>query len=59
MTLKLGEYNTATLDHLIPRSQKGPTNDFNLVAACHADNQLKGKRPAAAMIPLLERVDPL
>jgi 5-methylcytosine-specific restriction endonuclease McrA len=46
MTLDLGYQNTATLDHLVPRSKGGPTKDWNLVAACHWDNQQKGSMSA-------------
>ncbi len=42
MTLKLGFAKTATLDHVIPRSRGGPTNEGNLVAACSLCNRSKG-----------------
>lgn len=41
MTLKLGHDRTATVDHVIPKSKGGPTVRWNLVAACHWDNQRK------------------
>jgi 5-methylcytosine-specific restriction endonuclease McrA len=42
MTLALGSTKTATLDHVIPRSRGGPTNEGNLVAACSLCNRSKG-----------------
>ena len=47
MTLKLGEPNTATIDHVIPRSQGGKKQEFNEVAACSECNRLKSDRPVA------------
>lgn len=45
MTLFIGRRNTATRDHVIPRSAGGPTQMWNLVAACHDCNQAKGSTP--------------
>lgn len=42
MTLKIGHEHTATKDHIIPKSKGGPTQMWNLVAACHLCNQRKG-----------------
>ena len=42
MTLALGSTKTATLDHVVPRSRGGPTNEGNLVAACSLCNRSKG-----------------
>jgi 5-methylcytosine-specific restriction endonuclease McrA len=49
-----------TLDHLIPRAQKGPSNWGNLVAACHDCNHRKGDRtPGEAGMPLLKSPRPM
>lgn len=45
MTLRLGKKNTATRDHVIPKSKGGPTELWNLVAACQQDNAAKGDMP--------------
>lgn len=37
-----GKLNPATLDHVVPRSQGGPTTRNNLIAACGDCNILKG-----------------
>jgi len=43
-----------TLDHVVPRSRGGHTDWDNLVACCHACNNLKGDRlPAEAGVELL------
>lgn len=45
-----------TLDHVVPRSQNGPTTWDNVVAACHRCNVRKGGRtPAEANVRLLSR----
>ena len=36
-----------TLDHVIPRSQKGKSTWENVVTACRSCNLKKGSRPAA------------
>ncbi len=41
MTLAVGQHNTATLDHLTPKSRNGQ-GPKNLVASCLSCNQLKG-----------------
>ncbi|WP_210247685.1 HNH endonuclease [Salinarimonas soli] len=38
--------NLATLDHVIPRSQGGPTRAENLVLACAACNNARGVEDA-------------
>lgn len=43
----------ATFDHVVPRSQGGPTSWENVVIACHPCNQRKGGRtPAQARMAL-------
>ena len=50
-----GPATKLTLDHVIPRAQKGPSNWDNLVAACHACNRRKGDlTPWEAGMPLLK-----
>lgn len=44
MTLKLGRGNTATKEHVLPRSYGGK-DDFNLAAACFDCNQERGNMP--------------
>lgn len=49
-----GEHNATTMDHVLPRSQGGPTTWLNAVAACFDCNQAKGPRtPEQAGMPLL------
>lgn len=45
MTLSLGQPNTATRDHVVPRSAGGPTEAWNIVAACSCCNSRKGDKP--------------
>ena len=48
-----------TLDHIIPRSRGGHTDWDNLVACCHACNNLKGDRlPEEAGLKLLRQPRP-
>ena len=48
-----------TLDHVIPRSRGGHTDWDNLVACCHACNNLKGDRlPEEAGVKLLRTPRP-
>lgn len=35
----------ATIDHIVPRSEGGPNEDFNKVACCAACNSAKGRLP--------------
>ena len=45
-----------TLDHVVPRSQSGPTTWENVVAACHRCNVRKGGRtPPQANLRLINR----
>lgn len=45
-----------TLDHVVPRSQDGPTTWENVVAACHRCNVRKGGRtPSQANVRLINR----
>lgn len=48
MTLELGYGNTATRDHVIPKSAMGKftiKDSFNIVAACYDCNQRKSSKP--------------
>lgn len=45
MTLELGYTNTATIDHVIPKSKGGLSDKFNEVAACHDCNSRKADKP--------------
>lgn len=48
-----------TLDHVVPRSRGGHTDWDNLVACCHACNNLKGDRlPEEAGLKLLRQPRP-
>jgi 5-methylcytosine-specific restriction endonuclease McrA len=47
MTLSLGRDNTATKDHVIPKSKFRISDEFNLVAACNKCNSLKSDMPLA------------
>lgn len=44
MTLKLGRKRTATVEHILPRSDGG-TNDFNRAACCDPCNRERGSTP--------------
>lgn len=57
MTLELGHDNTATIDHIVPKSVIGKAfRDFNEVACCHWVNQLKGDKPVSDVIGVLYRM---
>ena len=56
MTLDLGHWNTATKDHVVPRSAGGPTQNWNLVASCYFDNQRKGSLSEKKYKKMLSRV---
>lgn len=43
-TLKHPAETAGTLDHIVPRSQKGPDTDDNLQAAHHRCNSLKSDK---------------
>ena len=45
MVLDLGKENTATVEHIIPKSKGGPNRDFNYAAACLLCNKKKGNTP--------------
>lgn len=44
MTLKLGRHNTATVEHILPRSHGGKYH-FNIAAACWDCNRKRGNNP--------------
>lgn len=49
-----GKSTATTLDHVVPRSQGGPTTWRNAIAACSRCNERKGARtPDQAGMPLL------
>lgn len=54
MTLKLGRHNTATVEHILPRSHGGKDH-FNRSAACLDCNQERGNTPL--LIYLAERLE--
>jgi len=56
MTLDLGHWNTATRDHVIPKSKGGPSKAWNIVAACHLDNQRKSNKPLSVFWPKVKGV---
>ncbi len=39
---ELGYQNTATIEHLTPKSKKGTNDPSNLYSACHRCNQARG-----------------
>jgi hypothetical protein len=47
---------TATLDHVIPKSQGGRSTEGNLVLCCKACNSVKAARPPGEFVDLLERM---
>ena len=53
MTLRLGRDNTATKDHIIPKSKFRISDEFNLVAACNQCNSLKSDKPLADFMGFL------
>ncbi len=53
MTLKLGERNTVTKDHVVPRSKGGPTEAWNLVASCATCNCRKSDRPLVVWLAII------
>jgi len=55
MTLELGWSNTATRDHIIPKSKFKISDKFNLVAACNRCNMIKSDRPLAEFIGLMAK----
>lgn len=54
MTLKLGRHNTATVEHILPRSHGGKDH-FNRAAAHASCNQERGNTPL--LVYLAERLD--
>ena len=52
MTLKLGRHNTATVEHILPRSHGGKDH-FNRAAAHASCNQERGNTPL--LVYLLKR----
>lgn len=50
MTLELGKPNTATIEHLQPRSKGGAVKQFNELAACSECNNLKSNRLPAEFL---------
>ena len=56
MTLDLGKPNTATIDHVIPKSVIGRLlPNYNEVAVCYWVNQAKKDRPLADFIGIMAR----
>lgn len=53
MTLGLGRSNTATKDHIIPKSKFRISDEFNLVAACNQCNSLKSDIPLATFMAII------
>lgn len=53
MTLKLGWDDTATKDHIIPKSKFSISDEFNLVAACNKCNSLKSDMPLASFMAIV------
>jgi 5-methylcytosine-specific restriction endonuclease McrA len=45
MVLELGKDNTATIDHIVPKSKGGPNKESNYAAACFLCNSKKGNMP--------------
>lgn len=56
MTLKLDMPNSATIDHIIPRSKGGRSNKFNEIAACATCNRIKGDQPLYTVVRTLKLV---
>ena len=50
MTLDLKQPNTATLDHIVPKSKGGLSNVYNLIAVCYTCNQEKSDHPLSHFI---------
>jgi 5-methylcytosine-specific restriction endonuclease McrA len=59
MTLKLGEPNTASIDHVIPRAVGGLSDKFNEVAACVTCNNQKANKPLRVFLAelIFERME--
>lgn len=56
MTLELGRSNTATIDHIIPKSVIGKLlPSYNEVAVCNWVNHAKRDRPLADFIGIMAR----
>lgn len=53
MTMQNGLNNTATRDHIRPKSRGGPSSDFNMVAACYKCNSLKGDMPLLKFLQVM------
>jgi 5-methylcytosine-specific restriction endonuclease McrA len=53
MTMQLNKPNTCTLDHIIPKSQGGPSTIFNLLGVCFRCNNLKNDMPVVMFLKLL------
>lgn len=45
MVLELGQSNTATIEHIIPKSKGGPNAEFNYMAVCSSCNNERGNQP--------------
>ena len=43
----------STLDHLVPRAQKGPNKSGNIVLSCYTCNHRKGTKSAAQYLAIL------
>jgi len=55
MTLSLNCKNTATRDHVIPKSKLKISDIFNMVAACSTCNSLKADLPLTVFMGILTR----
>lgn len=51
-------HSTATLDHIVPQSLKGPTERENSTVACRDCNMAKGSLSAAIFRKLIKRPPP-
>ena len=53
MTMELNRDNTATRDHIRPKSRGGPSSDFNLISSCRRCNSLKGDMPLLKFLQVM------
>ena len=55
MTLERGEYNTATIEHIVPISKGGSNLRANFMAVCSHCNNERGNKPLGIHLIAIQR----
>lgn len=55
MTLERGEYNTATIEHIVPKSKGGSNLRANFMAVCSYCNSERGNKPLGIYLISIQR----